>query len=80
MKKKINKDIIINGMIWKQACTGCGYHDTFWSTVITSPQWKAWKEYAKPKMLYDFDENEELGIISNEHFQDFIKFIKKRNL
>jgi len=58
-----------------QPCGGCkDGHPSFWKTVIESPQWKKWHEYAGPKMLYDFPEVEELGIIGERHFQDFIKF------
>ena len=64
---------------YHQPCLGCPKgHNSFWQTVIESPQWKEWKAYAEPKMLYDFAENEELGILSPRHFQDFIKFIKNR--
>jgi hypothetical protein len=63
---------------YKPECTGCGHHNSFWATVIESPQWKKWKAYAEPKMLYDFSENEELGIISPQHFQDFLSFTNKK--
>jgi hypothetical protein len=59
-------------------CTGCGGHSSFWKTVIESPQWAKWKKYAQPKMLYDFDECEELGILSPGHFNTFIKFLKRK--
>lgn len=62
---------------YKPECIGCGYHNSMWATLIESPQWKAWKAYAEPKMLYDFSENEGLGIISAKHWQDFIKFTLK---
>ena len=63
---------------YNQPCKGCGSHPSFWKTVIESSQWKKWRKYAwEDKMLYDFPEVEELGIISAKHFQDFIKFIKK---
>ena len=64
--------------VWyNEPCHGCGFHPSFWKTVISSPQWSKWVKYAEPKMIYDFSEVEEMGCISPEHFQDFIKFIKK---
>jgi hypothetical protein len=63
--------------IYDQPCGGCGSHPSFWKTVIESPQWKKWQEYAEPKMIYDFSENEALGIISAGHFQEFIKYTIK---
>ena len=64
------------------ACPGCkGGHPSFWKTVIESPQWAKWKEYAwKKKLLYDFPEVEELGCISPGHFQQFLKFTLKQKL
>ena len=60
---------------YKPKCTGCGHHNSFWATVIESPQWKLWRKHAwEDNMLYDFPEVEELGVISPEHFQAFIKF------
>jgi hypothetical protein len=63
---------------YKPPCEGCGHHNSFWATVIESPQWKAWKAYAEPKMLYDFSENEMLGVISERHFQDFLTYTIKQ--
>lgn len=63
-----------------QPCKGCkDGHPSFWKTIIESPQWKAWRKYAwEDRMLYDFGEVEELGIISTGHFQAFMKFTKKK--
>lgn len=54
-----------------------GGHSSFWKTVIESKAWLAWKEYAEPKMRFDFMENEELGIISPKHFEEFLKYTIK---
>lgn len=63
---------------YKPKCVGCGHHNSFWATVIESPQWMKWKMHNdKIGQQWDFMENEELGVISPEHFQEFIKFIKK---
>ena len=72
-----------------QPCVGCeDGHPSFWKTVLESPQWKKWQseqlERGKKgkikdgkwsgKNIYDMPEVEELGIISQKHFQDFMKF------
>ena len=91
MKKKTNKDgfpvgkykkfiqSCWNGACWRFPCSD-GWHDSFWKTVLESLQWKAWQKKQQQKMTYDMSEVEELGYISQEHFQDFIKFVKKNNL
>jgi len=66
--------------------------DTFWRTIVNSPQWKKWydeqvKRFARhvrknSKVFtgcFDVDECQECGIISPRHFQEFIKFIKRKN-
>ena len=61
------------GAYYHQYCGGCpDGHNSHWKTVIESSQWKAWKATNPP---YDFAENEELGIMSPYHFQDFLKFV-----
>lgn len=59
---------------YKPPCKGCGNHNSFWATVIESAEWKIWKKYADPNMMYDFSEVEELGCISPKHFQDFLDY------
>lgn len=49
--------------------------DTFYYTIIHSPQWKAWEREQQNNMTYDMAEVIECGRISQKHFQDFIKFI-----
>jgi hypothetical protein len=64
-------------------CIGCkGGHSSFWETVTKSPQWKLWQEEQRKRFateikygVWDIDECQECGWISQEHFQDFIKFI-----
>ena len=56
-------------------CAGCeGGHDTFWKTVVESPQWKAWTT-SGPE--WDVDECQECGHISQAHFQAFMAFAGK---
>lgn len=62
---------------WEQKCKGCGHHDSVWKSVMTSPEWKVWREHALKEMLYDIYECEELGIMSADHFRSFMDFCKK---
>jgi len=64
----------------------------FYHTIIRSPQWEAWENEYKRRVIknceddlwntdkqlkvFDIDESRDLGLISQEHFQEFIKFIK----
>lgn len=64
----------VEKQLWERPCSGCEHHDTFWKTVVQSPQWKEWYEHASKNTLYDVDESQELGIISAKHFQDFMHF------
>jgi hypothetical protein len=64
--------------------------ESFWQTVIRSPQWQAWKEEVRRRLdkhvemksevfsgVWDVEESQECNLISKEHFADFIKFIKE---
>jgi len=65
---------------WR-TCKSCPEgHSSFHKTVVESPQWRAWDEYAynEKRMLYDLPEVEETGFISAKHFEDFIKFVIKK--
>ena len=68
-----------------------GEHESFWRTVVTSPEWIAWeKEVArrlrrlangatrKTGPVFDVDECQECGWISPEHFHAFLQFCKSR--
>ena len=64
----------------------------FYHTIIRSPQWEAWEKEYKRRVIkncegslwntdrqlkvFDIDESRDLGLISQEHWQEFIKFIK----
>lgn len=58
-------------------CSGCGHHNSFWATVIESPQWKLWQKEQSLRPTRDMAECEELGIISPEHFQEFIQYVRE---
>jgi len=61
-------------------------HQTFYGAIMNSPQWQAWQnEHMRRRMLlgtseqlpvFDIDECEGIGAISDEHLQEFFKFIK----
>ena len=69
-------------------CKGClEGHSSFWKTVIESPQWKLWQKEQRKRFgeftkgnrnvkAYDMLEVEECGFISQDHFQNFLKFIR----
>ena len=68
---------------WQSECVACKYHDSFWKTVVQSPQWLAWEKEQRIRQgkknlkgCFDYDECRECGWISQDHFQEFIKFIK----
>ena len=60
-------------------CIGCkDGHTSIHKSLCTSPQWKKWYKYQTGKnQQYDVDECRELGIMSAEHFQDFMRFSNK---
>jgi hypothetical protein len=76
---------------YKYHCSD-GIHNSFWATVIESPQWKEWEKEVAHRMkvgkrdergnwlgegIWDIDECRELGEISPEHFQDFLAWISR---
>jgi len=71
-----NWEEFLRAYYW-QECGGCpNGHNSFWKTIIESEEWEKWKDYNK-NTNWDFAENEELGILSLEHWKAFVKFIKK---
>lgn len=61
---------------------------TFWKTVVESDQWEEWEKEVRKRLtklnndeehdtVWDVDECRECGWISQDHFQDFIEFIKQ---
>jgi hypothetical protein len=59
-------------------CAGCqDGHPSFWKTVIESKYWKEWAEYANKNLLYDIDSCEECGVISAQHFDEFMNYCLK---
>ena len=65
-------------------------YETFFWTVIRSPQWEAWEKEVARRLAahnkkhsqrytgaWDIAECKETGRISYAHFQDFLKFVAK---
>lgn len=62
-------------------CKGCPEgHASFWKTVIESDEWKLWQKEQSKNPTRDMPECEELGIISADHWKEFVQFIKKNQL
>ena len=59
------------------ACVGCNGHSSIHKTLVESPEWRKWYKYASENHLYDVDETMELGIMSEGHWKDFLKFVKE---
>lgn len=60
-------------------CGGCeGGHDTYWKSIIESPQWEAWCK-SKASDGWDWMECEACGHISQGHFQAFLRFVHNMN-
>lgn len=58
-----------------QGATCCkDKHQTFYGAVTSSPQWHHWRELQSKKPTRDMAEVEELGVMSDSHFQEFIAF------
>ena len=60
---------------WQYHCSD-GIHDSIWKVLVTSKHWEEWYEHAEENMFYDVDETQELGMMSPQHFEDFINYIK----
>lgn len=70
----------------------CDQHSTFYRTITNSPQWSEWyreqrKRFKKfcednksEEPMFDTDESQEIGRISQRHFQEFLKWIKENDL
>lgn len=62
--------------IISRPCSGCGKHQTIAGALLGSAEWKLWYDHASKNMLYDVDETLTIDAMSDEHFRDFIKFVK----
>ena len=60
-------------------------HQTFYGAIMNSPQWKAWYKEMQERLckvgqdgliVFDIDECESCGIISDRHLQEFFKFVR----
>ena len=68
--------------VW--ACGWCGFHPSFWKTIVESKEWKLWYEEQKRRLsadgekLFDVDASQECGFMSPEHFKEFLGFIYEK--
>lgn len=53
-------------------------HQTFYGAVVTSPQWELWREKQSKNPTRDMPEVEELGVMSSDHFQEFMTFCTRQ--
>lgn len=61
-----------------QGATCCAdKHQTFYGAIVTSSQWEAWQEKQKKEPTRDMSEVEGMGVMSSEHFQEFLQFCIK---
>jgi len=49
-------------------------HQTFFGAVVSSPQWELWQKNQRKNPTRDLSEVEETGVMSDGHFQEFLKF------
>lgn len=64
-----------NSALRKEYDSAVGY-PTFYSTVVTSPQWETWVKQNEEHPEYDVHESIETGWLSQKHFQAFLEFCK----
>ena len=71
---------------WEIPCSD-GSHNSFWKTVVISPEWQAWEKESSRRMhqepigkCFDVDECREVGWMSVEHFKEFIAFTNQEPL
>lgn len=58
-----------------QGATCCAdKHQTFYGAVVRSPQWTAWEKHQRKQPTRDMAEVVETGVMSDGHFQEFLKF------
>lgn len=50
---------------------------SFYRTIMDSPQWQAWVKHNEETPQYDVHESMELGLMSQNHWQAFIKWVKE---
>ena len=52
------------------------HNESFYKTIITSSQWNDWVKLQEYEIEFDVHESIECGVISNNHWQAFLEFIK----
>ena len=79
-------DLWENHTCYWSPCVGCkDGHSSFWRTITNSKEWLAWEKENSKRMnakpmgnCFDVDECREVGIMSKEHWAEFIKFVSKK--
>lgn len=65
---------------WNKDCSayGCsdGIHNSWWKSIMATEEWKLWYKHASENMLFDVDECEACGWMSEEHAREFMKFVR----
>jgi hypothetical protein len=79
------------GVLWGFDSPTSYMQDSFYTTVVNSPEFKVWIEYQRKLQLkiselseeglsnipiYDIDETIECGLISPSHFESFLEFVR----
>jgi len=54
-----------------------GVHNSFWQSVIGTPEWDTWVKYNETEAKFDVWESTECGWMSPEHCAAFFEFIRK---
>ena|SRR3990167_2007111 len=52
-----------------------GDHNSFWKSIVATDEWEAWYKHASENNLYDVDECQECGWMSEGHAKDFLAFV-----
>ena len=60
----------------RHAMRGAMNTDSFYRTMIDSPEFRKWEKLQREKMEWDIAESIECGRISPEHLSAFFSFIK----
>jgi len=56
-----------------------GEYQTIAGALLKSPEWQAWYKHASKNMLWDVDETQECGWMSDNHFREFMTFTCRKD-
>ena len=67
-------------MTWDKECSiyqcSDGGHNSFWLSIVQTPEWEAWYKHASKNKLYDVAECAGCGWASKKHMEDFLLFVR----